>query len=370
MPYSQLISTQSRKRRSFRRYTVAVLRDYWALWHEFKRPIVYFLLATVGVGILYGELHAVAYPDEVVALIDRPYMMLQLMILESPDLTVPWEPHLIVFWYVLPVFFVYIVASGAADFVRLFFSRDERQDAWMEALASTYRNHVIVFGAGHVGMRVIIELSQMGYDVVVIDNEPDDGVDEALDKLRVPLILGDGRTSAILEKAGLPYAVSFVVCTGNDHTNLEAVMKARDMNPEVRIVARMWDDQFASQIKQFMNVQTVLSSSSLAAPAFAGAALGIEITQTLNVGGVEYSMLRITVAERSFMDGVTVGELQKSENMDIVLHGNGTGVDVQPSRDTVVNAGDTLVIFATHSRILTVVARNRSTKRRLFSNRN
>ena len=185
-------------------------------------------------------------------------------------------------------------------------------------------------------------------------------LDETLQALDVPLLVADGRLPSTLQKAGLPYADAFVVCTGNDHINLEAVMKARDMNPDVRIVARMWDDQFAKQVGRFMNVQSVLSSSDLAAPAFAGAALGIDITQTLEINGQEYSMLRLTVAPNSFMDGQTVGDLQRENDMDIVLHGCNGDNEVQPPRATVVRAGDTVVIFARHDRILNVVERNRA----------
>ena len=63
-------------------------------------------------------------------------------------------------------------------------------------------------------------------------------------------------------------------------------MRARDMNHDMRIVARMYDPQFSKQLNRFMGVQATLSSSDLSAPAFAGAAVGIEITQTLNVSPV------------------------------------------------------------------------------------
>jgi Trk K+ transport system NAD-binding subunit len=223
----------------------------------------------------------------------------------------------------------------------------------------SYRNHIIVFGAGHVGLRVIRELVHMNFDVVVIDDSPDTGVPEELEQLHVPLIVGDGRVTPVLEKAQLKYARAFVACTGNDHINLEVVMKARDLNPGVRIVMRAWDTEFANQIERFMSVQSVLSSSDLSAPAFAGAAVGIEITQTVRVNGVEYSMVRLGVEQGSFLDGQTVGRLQTENDMDIVLYGRGEQVEVQPPRDMVVQAGDTLVIFAQHDRILSVIARNR-----------
>ncbi|MBZ0303600.1 MAG: TrkA family potassium uptake protein [Anaerolineae bacterium] len=347
-----------------RRWTAGVrqLRAAWhdtaALWREFRRPVLLFLLVIIGGGFIYGELYYRAY-GEYYALDVRPYLMLQLMIMESPS-EVPSEWFLIIFWYLLPPLGVFILGLGAADFLRLFFNRHERRDAWGEAVALSFRNHVIVFGAGHVGLRVIRELAAMAYDVVVIDNSPDPGVDDELNQLNVPLIVADGRLTTTLEKAQLRDARAFLACTGNDHVNLEVVMKARDLNPAVRIVARAWDTQFANQIERFMNVQAVLSSSDLSAPAFAGAAVGIDITQILRVNSIEYSTVRLNVEPGSFLDGATVGKLQMDNDMDIVLYGRGERVEVQPSRDMMVVAGDILVIFARHDRILSVIAGNRS----------
>ena len=335
----------------------AIWHDTRALMREFRVSILGFLLVTMVGGFLYGELYYLAR-GETIAFIDRPYIMVQLMILETPE-TAPPEWYLILFWYLLPPVFVFLIGMGAADFVRLFFFRGERQNAWQEAVALTYRNHIIVFGAGHVGMRVVQEMVDMSFDVVVVDNDPDPGVPETLKGLDVPLIVADGRLTGTLEKAGLRYAEAFVACIGNDHVNIEAIMKVRDMNPDVRIVARMWDDQYSKQMRQFFNVQSILSSSDLSAPVFAGAAVGVEITQTLLVNGSEYSMIRLTVEPGSFMDGKTVGTLQSDNDMDIVLHGRGDEVDVQPPRELRVQAGDTLVIFARHDRILLVVSRNR-----------
>ena len=356
MPYSQLVKKRKRRRASIRKSIRAIWRDTSALWSEFRIPILLFALVAVGGGWVYGELYYIARGEHI-ALIDRPYLMLQLMILETPE-DAPPEWYLVAFWYLLPVIFIFIVGLGAADFLVLFFNRGERQDKWMEALASTYRNHFIVFGAGHVGLRVVRILISMDLEVVVIDNDPDPGLADTLKEWHVPLLVGEGRSAITLERAGLRHANSFVVCTGNDHVNLEAVMKVRDLNPDIRIVVRVWDDTFARQMQTFMNVQTVLSSSDLAAPAFAGAAMGIEITQTLKVGGMDYSTIRLTIIEGSFMEGHTIGELQTENDMDIVLYCRGEHTEVQPPRDINVKVGDILVIFAEHERVINVAARN------------
>jgi voltage-gated potassium channel len=347
---------------NWRRTIRAVWRDSSALWSEFKLPIVVFALTTIVGGFIYGELHRLA-GFKPIAVIDLPYTMVQLMFLQAPTIynETPHQWYLIIWWYLLPIIFIFIVGNGVAEFVRLFFNRDERRDAWMEALGSTYRNHVIVLGAGHVGVRVMHVLHDLlGVDVIAIDRSPKEDVEAFLHERRIPLIRGDANYSGTLEKAGLQYAEAFIACTGNDHANLDAIMRARGMNRDIRIVARIWDDQFNNQIKEFMKVQSVISSSEISAPVFAGLALGVDLTQTLEISGVEYSTMRLTVNAGSFMERRTVGELQNENEIDIVLHlAKGQSADVKPATAAMVSAGDTLVIFAQHEKVLKIAARNR-----------
>jgi Trk K+ transport system NAD-binding subunit len=337
----------------------AAWRDTRALLREFRYPLIVFHLAVIGGGLLYGTLHNdVAGIEPEIPLHNLPYMMVALMVLETPE-EVPPQPYLIAFWYLMPAVGLYVIGRGVADFARLFFDRSGRRSAWEEALASTYRNHVIVLGVGHVGMRVVRTLVGMGFDVVGIEQKTRPETEAELETLRVPLIVADGRLPATMETAGLRYAQSLVVCTSSDQTNLEVTMRARDLNPDIRIVVRMWDNQYASQLQRFMGVQAVLSASDLAAPAFAGAAVGIEVAQTMRISGVDYSMIRLKVEPDSFLDGKTLGKLEDDHDMDIVLHLRGSESEVHPSQDIVVQAGDSLVIFANHTQIIEIVSRNR-----------
>ncbi|MEM6530925.1 MAG: hypothetical protein AAF653_21690, partial [Chloroflexota bacterium] len=121
----------------------------------------------------------------------------------------------------------------------------------------------------------------------------------------------------------------------------------------------------SEQLNQFMGVQATLSSSDLSAPAFAGAAVGIEITQTLTIGGMEYSMIRLDVAVGSIFAGATIDRLQEEQNMDIVLHGRDDNMQVHPDGDVLVGVGDVLVVFAEHHRIMEIVSQNRPDRKRL-----
>ncbi len=363
MPSARLVLPQGRRRHTrLLRIIRAVWRDTSALWREFRWPILAFLVTAFGGGWLYGELLALAgHPRP--PYVELPYYILRMMVFEPPTAEAPDELYIIAFWYLMPVVALLIIGRGAADFVRLFFDRSERRNAWEEAVASTYRNHIIILGVGHVGLRVARTLVGMGFDLVAIDRNLDTEVDDELAQMGVPIIHQDGRSPLCLETAGLRQAQAFIACTASDQTNLEVIMRVREMNPNIRIVARMWDETFSRQMKQFMGVSAVHSASELAAPAFAGAAVGIELTQTLHINGVDYSMIRLHVEGGSFLDGGTVGELQDANDMDIVLHGRDGQVEVQPHNDVRVHGGDVLVIFARHDRVIDIVERNRRDRR-------
>jgi Trk K+ transport system NAD-binding subunit len=331
-----------------------------ALAREFRVPLIGFAVATLIGGMVYGELHEFARgPAAAIPVFDRPYIMLQLMLLEAPE-GVPSEWYLAVFWYLLPATFIVLVGLGAADFLDLFFNREDDRDRWSEALAMTYRHHAIVLGAGGVGLRVVRDLRDMGMDVVVVDHDPDPEAAEALSRLGTPLVQGDARLAGPLERAGLPGADVFVACTGDDRINLEAAMKVREINPAVRIVARVWDRGIGDQMERFGLADVVLSAADLSAPAFAGAALGMEITQTVEVAGQEYSTLRLTAATDSFLVREPVGRIEKDNSLEVVLVGHDGTMTIDPEGDTQIEPGDDVVVFARHDRILDVVWRNRS----------
>jgi Trk K+ transport system NAD-binding subunit len=320
-----------------------------------------FLLASVGGGALYGELYH-SIRGEFIAWVDRPYLMLQLMLLEAPE-AVPPEVPLVVFWYAMPLIFIVLIGLGAADFLDLFFNRDDTRDRWSEAIAMTYRNHAIVFGVGHVGLRVVRDLHDMGMDIAAVDLDPHPDTKDVLSRLGVPCILGDVRARATLEHAGLQHAEVFVACTGDDRLNLEVCMKVRERNESVRIVARIWDRAIGERMEKFGLADHVLSAADLSAPAFAGAAAGVEITQTITVAGAEYSSVRVDIEPGSFLDRVQVGEVEREHDLEISLLQDGQTVTVDPEADVELRAGQSVVVFAEHARVLDVVSLNRKAGR-------
>ena len=104
--------------------------------------------------------------------------------------------------------------------------------------------HVIVFGAGEVGLYIAERLVREGHDVALIDRDPV-RIAEAEDRLDVETILGAGSSPAVLEQAGLNKAGLLVAVTNDDEANLIASVVAKQAGVETTIV-RLQSDELRS----------------------------------------------------------------------------------------------------------------------------
>ena len=103
----------------------ASLRDTSLLLSEFRGPVLFFLIAMIGLGIVYDiaarELH-----EPVGSLAEAVYLMLTLTFLQ-PSGSFPSHPFLQSFFFLMPLVGVGTLARGLADFGILLFNRRARQ---------------------------------------------------------------------------------------------------------------------------------------------------------------------------------------------------------------------------------------------------
>lgn len=132
--------------------------------------------------------------------------------------------------------------------------------------------HVVVVGLGNVGYRVVEELRQAGARVVGIERDANREFVEAL-RPYVPIIIGDARAAETLARASISTAAAVVAATADDTVNLGVALAAERTNPNIRSVVRLFDPDFARKVQSALNVDAAMGGSSIAAPAFAAAAL-------------------------------------------------------------------------------------------------
>jgi voltage-gated potassium channel len=320
----------------------AAWRDTWVLIREFKEALLFFIATLLFGAISFQVLWNIAQ-DTHMTFFASLYNVLT-MVFFQPSLEFPDHWFLGMYFFVMPVLGIIALARGMADFVGLFFNRHLRQTQWEEAVASTFKNHIIVCGLGHLGIRVVRELILLEEDIVVIELKDDS---PRFDKLRpygIPIIVGDGRDMDVLKKAGLDRASAFIICTNNDLMNLQIASRIREETRNTRLVMRMFDDQFARSMADRFNIGAVMSASQLAAPAFAGAATGTEITHTFNVADRTLVMGRIEVQAQSRLAGERVSTVEEELDLSIILHCTENSYDLHPDPDVRLKAGDLIAV--------------------------
>jgi len=108
----------------------------------------------------------------------------------------------------------------------------------MEKRIQKLRQHFIICGFGRVGRSVGRELQNTGRHFVAIDPEVE-RFEENLDKFPALLYLqGDASDDDLMEAADIEDARGLFAVTGDDSRNLMIIITARQLNPDLRIVAR------------------------------------------------------------------------------------------------------------------------------------
>ncbi|MFB8246237.1 potassium channel family protein [Streptomyces sp. NPDC055952] len=174
--------------------------------------------------------------------------------------------------------------------------------------------HVVLLGLGKIGTRVLTRLRELHIPVVCVESDPEARGLATARRLRVPVVLGDVTQEGVLEAAKIHRAHALLALTSADTTNLEASLYARSLRPDLRVVLRLYDDDFATAVYRTLRaahpsaLTRSRSVSHLAAPAFAGAMMGRQILGAIPVERRVLLFAEIEVGGHPQLEGRTVGE--------------------------------------------------------------
>ncbi|XUL94205.1 NAD-binding protein [Streptomyces galilaeus] len=174
--------------------------------------------------------------------------------------------------------------------------------------------HVVLLGLGKIGTRVLTRLRELDIPVVCVEADPEARGLAVARRLRVPVILGDVTQEGVLESAKIHRAHALLAVTSSDTTNLEAVLYARSVRSDLRVVLRLYDDDFATAVYRTLRaahpgaLTRSRSVSHLAAPAFAGAMMGRQILGAIPVERRVLLFAAMTVGGHPQLEGKTVAE--------------------------------------------------------------
>jgi Trk K+ transport system NAD-binding subunit len=336
----------------------AAWRDTLLLVREFIRPLTYFTLAIVGGGVLYFQL-ARQFGEDVGgrSLGEAIYQVMGLTFLQPLGDNLPDNVVLQLFYFVMPIIGIFILAQGLTDFGLLFFNRRERSKEWEMAVASTFQDHIVVVGLGHLGYRVTQKLYELDRDVAVIELNPDEDLIAETQAMGIPVLKDDARREVALQGAGVAKARAIILCTQNDSMNLQIAFKARRLNSQIRVVLRIFDDEFGQSLQEQFGFRA-MSATGMAAPTFAAAAADVDVTRPITVEGEALSLARLKLEQSSSLLGCSVSEIEQNYDVSVVLLREDGRSDFHPAGERMLALGHVLGILGGPEQINRLVDAN------------
>ncbi|HEV2345126.1 MAG TPA: NAD-binding protein [Actinocrinis sp.] len=213
------------------------------------------------------------------------------------------------------------------------------------------RGHVVVFGLGNVGTRVATLIHQLGIPVVCIERDVNARGILAMRSMDIPVLTGEAPLEAQLRQARVHTSRAVIALTGDDAANLEACLEARAIAPDVRIVLRLFDDDFATQVYRSFTNAASRSVSYLAAPAFAAALMGREVLGTLSVYRHVVLIAEFVAEEGSDLVGRTLRDIEIPGEVRVIAVRSPQARDYlwRPDHGRHISAGDRYVLLTTRS---------------------
>ena len=105
---------------------------------------------------------------------------------------------------------------------------------------------ILICGYGDVGETLARELGEAGYDLTLMDSNPQ-VLESGINRHDVMAVQGNCASMESLQRAGVKKCKLLIACTGSDELNLLCCMTARTLNPRIHTIARIRDPEYLEQ---------------------------------------------------------------------------------------------------------------------------
>jgi len=107
--------------------------------------------------------------------------------------------------------------------------------------------NIIIAGGGKVGTTLARQLSAEGYDITIIDDDPQ-VLNASVERMDVMAVHGNCASMSILLQAGVEDADLLIAVTNADEVNLLCCTTAHGIHPGLHTIARIRNPEYAEQI--------------------------------------------------------------------------------------------------------------------------
>ncbi|QVL32157.1 NAD-binding protein [Telmatocola sphagniphila] len=206
------------------------------------------------------------------------------------------------------------------------------------------RGPVLLCGLGTIGWRILDFLRAAGVSVVAIDTTCRSD-DTRLSGIQ--FISGDFREEAILRQANIAQVQGVLIVTSDDLINISTGLLARRLNPDARIVLRMFNQNLVNRLGKTVKNMTALSVSALSAPILAISALSGDVMAAFALREERRQVAEIEITETSSLANRAFGLIDPTEKLVLISHQKKDSSQQKQevaSRQVALKPGDRIVV--------------------------
>jgi voltage-gated potassium channel len=226
----------------------------------------------------------------------------------------------------------------------------------MQRKIKQMNGHYIVCGIGESSLQVIRDFTHAKAPYVLIDINPDK-VEQMIGK-DIPTILGDATTEESLLAAGIDRAKGLIANLDDDADNVFTVLTARTLNPDLFIVSKVGRQENIEKLKK-VGANRVVSPSLMGGRRMSASVLKTSVVDFLDLvvghdDKYKLQMESVNVGKNSEVVGKTMrdSEIRSRSGVIVVAMEHDELVFVNPDADTVLAAGDKLIVLGETEQIV------------------
>lgn len=327
-------------------YLLALLREFrWSLG---------ILAAALVLGTILFHATPGEFPQP--SLLNAAYAAWMAMLAQPID-ALPTTWYLTLLCGLYPIIGLLVIGEGVVRLALLLFSKRHGQKEWMKVMASTYRDHIVLCGIGHLGIRVLEELCAAQIAVVAIEKNENGTFIAQAKHTGAPVIIGDMKDDATLETAGISTARAVIIATNDDMANLEVALDSRRLNPDIRVIMRLFEQSIAQKISNAFLVDVAFSASTLAAPMVAAMSMGTRVLSSTLIAHIPHVSAELCVSSGSALADKTVEQAERQFCCKILARTpTSAPIELPPTANVVIVAGDVLVMHTPSAQLAALSA--------------